>query len=574
MYRDYENQVAQYGMFNQSADANGAHYFGKESNAFAKDGMNCANCVFYIGGGGCEIVEGKIDPMGLCKLWIIPESLIEEQTEPFPDTEFIEKHREGQHDQKTHGAWADGIADEINSGKQPTIEGENLTAFLSKAAMRDDHPDITELRIDGTLLFGGEGLGIQRKDMPQVPAERRTEFLTDIARDKGIQVQREDVDPRTLKPVQSEVSAARSGAIYRKFADKQGIPEKQAILISNDGYVIDGHHTWAASVGYAFDFDAKLPVYRLSVDAKPALEAALEWSKAQGIESQAIDAKVKKMLEAFEKHGTHDQKTHGRWAASQTDPNNIPLKVADIPANSSRSAEAVSAATKLREQIEKVEPQITKDLVDVANEVGGTFPEIKGRSTLEQRVKSTDSLARKIDADAEKEYNGDRDQAAAKISDAVRYTINFEENQYTDSTQQIVSSLTNKGYEVQSIKNFWRTGDPYDGVNMKLKKDGVLVEVQLHTQNSLRVKEEKLHPKYEVYRESQNNRQRRALWNSMVKIAEEIPRPAKYQTLLAVGTVVVQNYETAQQAGLLKSSDVRKEWFIEEGVAICVISLV
>jgi hypothetical protein len=80
MYRDYENQVAQYGMFNQSADANGAHYFGKESNAFAKDGMNCANCVFYLGGGGCEIVEGKIDPMGLCKLWIIPESLIEEQT--------------------------------------------------------------------------------------------------------------------------------------------------------------------------------------------------------------------------------------------------------------------------------------------------------------------------------------------------------------------------------------------------------------------------------------------------------------------------------------------------------------
>jgi predicted ABC-type ATPase len=151
--------------------------------------------------------------------------------------------------------------------------------------------------------------------MPQVPADRRMEFLSDIARDKGIQVQREDVDPRTLKPIQSEVSAARSGAIYKKFLDKQGIPEKKAILISNDGYVIDGHHTWAASVGYAFDYDAKLPVYRLSVDARPALEAALEWSKAQGIESQAIDAKVKKMLEAFQKHGTHDQKTHGAWAA-------------------------------------------------------------------------------------------------------------------------------------------------------------------------------------------------------------------------------------------------------------------
>ena len=313
MYRDYENQVAEFGAFNQSADGNGAHYFGKEANPFAAEGMNCANCVFYMGGGGCEIVEGRVEPMGLCKLWIIPESLIETPLEVMPSV-FIEKHRQGQHDQKTHGAWADGIADSILKGEQPTIEGENLTAFLSKVAMRGDHPDITELHIDGSPLFGEEGLGIARIDMPQVPAARRVEFLADIARDRGVQVVREDVDPRTLKPIQSEVSAARAGAIYRKFADQQGIPEKKAILISNDGYVVDGHHTWAASVGYAFDFDAKLPVYRLSVNAQEALEVSLEWSKAQGIEGQAIDAKVKKMREAFAKHGNHDQSTHGNWS--------------------------------------------------------------------------------------------------------------------------------------------------------------------------------------------------------------------------------------------------------------------
>jgi predicted ABC-type ATPase len=317
MYRDYENQVAVHGVFNQSADADGAHYFGKESNPFAGEGMNCSNCVFYLGGGGCEIVEGQIDPMGLCKLWIIPESLIEKATEPFSDTEFIEKHREGQHDQKTHGAWADGIADEINAGKQPTIESENLTAFLGKAALRDDHPDITELHIDGSPLFGEEGLGIARKDMPQVPAERREEFLADIARDKGVQVTAEDVDPRTLQPIQKEVSAARAGAIFRKFADQERIPEGQRILISKDGYVVDGHHTWAASVGLAFDHDSKLPVYRLSVNAREALDAALEWSNAQGIEGQAIDAKKARYLEAFAKHGDHDQSSHGNWSTSQ-----------------------------------------------------------------------------------------------------------------------------------------------------------------------------------------------------------------------------------------------------------------
>ena len=106
MYRNYENQVAVHGVFNQSADADGAHYFGKEANPFAAEGMNCANCVFYMGGGGCEIVEGQIDPMGLCKLWIIPESLIERETEPFSDTEFVAKH--GSHDQSSHGSWSAG----------------------------------------------------------------------------------------------------------------------------------------------------------------------------------------------------------------------------------------------------------------------------------------------------------------------------------------------------------------------------------------------------------------------------------------------------------------------------------
>jgi hypothetical protein len=364
MYRDYENQVAVHGMFNQSADANGAHYFGRESNPFAAEGMNCANCVFYLGGGGCEIVEGKIDPMGLCKLWIIPQDLIERETEPFPDTEFVEKH--GSHDQASHGSWAGGAG-----------------------------------------LLGG-----------------------------------------------------------------------------------------------------------------------------------------------------------------------VPAKAADIPANSSRSPEAVKAATTLRNRIEEVEPEITADMADLADRTGGTFAEIQGRNSLEQRVKSTDSLARKIEADAAKDFNGDTEKAAEKISDASRYTMVFDDDNYTDKTEEVLQGLTDKGYEVKEVKNFWQSGDPYDGMNVKVEKNGIKTELQLHTKNSLNIKETKLHPKYESYRASTNNRQRRALWNSMVNTAGEIPRPRNYQRLLAVGLVVVQNYETAQQAGLLKTADFIKQWYIKEGRAVCVISLV
>jgi hypothetical protein len=76
MYQHYEHVVEAYGKFDQTAKANGAHYAPASANPFKDKGMACANCVYFIGGGGCEIVSGKIEPMAICKLWIIPEELI------------------------------------------------------------------------------------------------------------------------------------------------------------------------------------------------------------------------------------------------------------------------------------------------------------------------------------------------------------------------------------------------------------------------------------------------------------------------------------------------------------------
>lgn len=68
--------VEELGPFDQSSGADGAHYLIAADNPFAAQGMQCANCAFFQGGGRCEAVEGAIDPDGLCKLWIIPESLL------------------------------------------------------------------------------------------------------------------------------------------------------------------------------------------------------------------------------------------------------------------------------------------------------------------------------------------------------------------------------------------------------------------------------------------------------------------------------------------------------------------
>lgn len=71
----------EYGKFDQSAGADGAHYAPAAANPFKASGIICKNCVFYDEAGmGCQIVTGEIGPEDICKLWVIPESKIVEAT--------------------------------------------------------------------------------------------------------------------------------------------------------------------------------------------------------------------------------------------------------------------------------------------------------------------------------------------------------------------------------------------------------------------------------------------------------------------------------------------------------------
>jgi hypothetical protein len=76
MYEQHEQIVSEYGKFDKSAKANGAHYAPAAANPFKEEGMVCGNCIYFKGGQYCEIVSGVIEPMAICKLWIIPEDLI------------------------------------------------------------------------------------------------------------------------------------------------------------------------------------------------------------------------------------------------------------------------------------------------------------------------------------------------------------------------------------------------------------------------------------------------------------------------------------------------------------------
>jgi hypothetical protein len=457
----------------------------------------------------------------------------------------MEKHLQGQHDQQSHAPkYAENIAQKIMDGSHPSVGQKDVGPLFAGFSKLTTHPDITELKVEGTMLFGDEGMGIARKDMPQIPSDARPEFLSDLGKE-GIGVKSENIDPRTLKPIQKEVSGSRSGAIYMRYKDKGAIPEEQRILISKDGYVIDGHHTWGAAVAFAFESGSKIPVYRVDLNAKEALSASLDWSKAKGYEGQAIDAKAPANKSFVWKHleGQHDQKSHGGWSAGSES------YADDVAPSKDRSAKAVSLASAIRDRAVKVEPAVTELVDTFAKNADGKL------MGLRQRLKSTDSLARKIDADAESEHEGNHEKAAESVSDALRYTIKVPDSNYADGLDATVKGLEGTGWKVRT-KNFWKTGDPYDGVNIKASKNGVAVEIQLHTAKSLEIKEGKLHGIYEKYRVSTDNSFRRQSWDKMVNIAKAIPRPANMGKLLSIGSLEIQQFQTAEQAGLTKSTPV------------------
>lgn len=72
---DLAELAVEYGKFDQSTGADGAHYAPASANPFKGEGLICRNCVFFDElANGCQIVSGDIEPEAICKLWIIPET--------------------------------------------------------------------------------------------------------------------------------------------------------------------------------------------------------------------------------------------------------------------------------------------------------------------------------------------------------------------------------------------------------------------------------------------------------------------------------------------------------------------
>lgn len=140
MYDKYEWIVETFGPWDAGVGPDGAHYIPAADNVFTGKGINCANCVFYEGGGGCEILNMPVEPGAACKLWIIPETRVvqESATKAISrDGRFLRKEAYKRFTlgplyvpdfMDAHGEWTD--SQELQQAVWEWVKGGDRTIYL------------------------------------------------------------------------------------------------------------------------------------------------------------------------------------------------------------------------------------------------------------------------------------------------------------------------------------------------------------------------------------------------------------------------------------------------------------
>jgi hypothetical protein len=189
-------------------------------------------------------------------------------------------------------------------GKQAQERGEKAPNF-----------NLCQVSIPGTNLYCDGNKGIPREDMPQFkgtpepgsPADKlpkdkngeadTEEFFKKMLEKEGIKVSDPTAVPADrLKATQSELVGVKVAGMSKVLEQGEGHPAygklTSPIYVSNDGYVLDGHHRWAAIVAHnAAHPDKQIPMQVRVIDEeiKPLVNRSNKFAEAIGIKAKKAD---------------------------------------------------------------------------------------------------------------------------------------------------------------------------------------------------------------------------------------------------------------------------------------------
>jgi peptidoglycan hydrolase-like protein with peptidoglycan-binding domain len=181
---------------------------------------------------------------------------------------------------------------------------------------------------------------------------------------------------------------------------------------------------------------------------------------------------------------------------------------------------AQQAADRLLKKASEAEKSVTPDLKKLADANGAKM------EGLDYRLKTKESLTRKIANDA-LENNTTPTEAAQNINDTFRYTMVLDKKSLATGANGVMKSLEDAGYTKIQVKNTFKPGAVYKGVNTTFESpQGQKFELQFHTPESFDMKQNVTHGLYEKARLPETSpAEKAALVKQMRSLSDSVPQP-------------------------------------------------
>ena len=175
----------------------------------------------------------------------------------------------------------------------------------------DEAPNVNlcDVSVEGTNLFCQDNLGIPRIKMPQlkgvpIPGSKADKLARDdrgevdvtpafrqYLLDHGHTIEKATESAETLRASQNELNGVKVAGMA-EFLDTGADFDPQAMLVSRDNYIIDGHHRWASKVGHDLEDnvagDVTMEIERVDEDIGTLLDEARKFARDWGIPEVAV----------------------------------------------------------------------------------------------------------------------------------------------------------------------------------------------------------------------------------------------------------------------------------------------
>lgn len=218
--------------------------------------------------------------------------------------------------------------------------------------------NLCDITIPGTNLYCGGNKGIPREQMPQfkgkpqpgsiadgLPKDKDGEVDTEamfkkMLEDKGIKVSDPTQVPADqLKATQTELVGSKVAGMSKALdADPNNPGITAPIYISSDGYVLDGHHRWAAVTSHEImsGREAMMNVRVIDMPIEQLVRESNQFAQDIGVQAKTADANKETPNGMQPTKGTTDASDSGDGKVNTTTNQNPKVTVSTIKNNISK----------------------------------------------------------------------------------------------------------------------------------------------------------------------------------------------------------------------------------------------